>query len=556
MKFEKIITYIFCLFFQLLLSQTTTIPPTLNATGNQIYNPQTNINIATSFTITPGTNTGEIAVYFQISEGYDFDIDILRLENPNSFPDIESNWSNLEGKLTLSHKTPGTIIPYSKIEDLVLDVIFNSSDTNPSSDKKISISVGDANYLPSTGHYYEYVPSSGITWSDAKAAAESRTYFGLKGYLATLRSEEEATLCGEQAKGAGWIGASDERSEGTWEWVTGPEGIIHFWEGTGLSGGPVNGEYSNWNDPREPNQSGNEDYAHITYNLGPGTVGEWNDLSNTGSLNPSSNYYPQGYAVEYGGSPGDPVLNISDVVELTIPRILSASTVKDICGSGSATLNATTNSIDSQNGVEVQWWDSLINGTLIATGNSFNTPVLNSTTIFYAVPVKNDGINIYNSFAIRTPFEVKVYEKPILNVIPEIEQENTIFNLDDLKDDLSANSANELFEFYELGPTPGSFGTKITDPTNYIFTGSSTNNEKNIIAVVTNKFSFGLTPACNEIAMIKLRVGACDIPTTFLSRDVAVCETSTDPLGGGQDGFETFDKTIFSDTEADLITAE
>ena len=42
---------------------------------------------------------------------------------------------------------------------------------------------------------------------------------------------------------------------------------------------------------------------------------------------------------------------------------------------------------------------------------------------------------------------------------------------------------------------------------------------------------------------------------TFLSRDVAVCETSTDPLGGGQDGFETFDKTIFSDIEADLITS-
>ena len=56
--------------------------------------------------------------------------------------------------------------------------------------------------------------------------------------------------------------------------------------------------------------------------------------------------------------------------------------------------------------------------------------------------------------------------------------------------------------------------------------------------------------------MIKLRVGNCDIPPTFPSRDVAVCETSTDPLGGGQDGFETFDKTIFSEIEADLITAE
>ena len=84
-----------------------------------------------------------------------------------------------------------------------------AADTNPLDDKKISISVGDANYLPSTDHYYEYVPSPGITWSAAKIAAESRTYFGLKGYLATLRSEEEATLCGEQAKGAGWIGASD-----------------------------------------------------------------------------------------------------------------------------------------------------------------------------------------------------------------------------------------------------------------------------------------------------------------------------------------------------------
>ena len=244
-------------------------------------------------------------------------------------------------------------------------------------------------------------------------------------------------------------------------------------------------------------------------------------------------------------------------MELKIPRISNAFTTNDICGSGSATLNATTNSIpfDPLNGVEVQWWDSLISGTLLATGNSFTTPNLNSTTIFYAVPVKNDGINIYNSFAIRTPYEVKVYDKPVLNTLPDFEQESNVFNLNNLKTDLSANSANEIFEFYELGPAPGSLGTKITDPDNYIFSGSSTNNE-NIFAVVTNQFSFGLTPACNEIAMIKLRVGACDIPPTFLSRDVAVCETSTDPLGSGQDGFETFDKTIFSDIEADLKVAE
>jgi gliding motility-associated-like protein len=559
MKFEKIIPYICCLFFQLLISNTSTDPPTLNATGNQIYNPQTEINIATNFSITAGgSETGQLAVYFQISEGYDFDVDILKLKNPGSFPNIDdSDWDDVQGKLTLRHKTPGEVIPYSTIKNLVLDVIFNSADTNPLDDKKISISVGNANYLPSTDHYYEYVPSPGITWSNAKIAAESRTYYGLKGYLATLRTLEEAVLCGEQAQGAGWIGASDQSSEGTWEWVTGPEGIIPFWQGTGLNGSPINGEFNNWNSGNfEPNQAGNEDYAHITYNLGPGTLGKWNDLKNSGSSITTSPYYPQGYVVEFGGSIGDPILNITDYVELKIPRILSAATTNEVCGSGSATLNATTNSMpDPLNGVEVQWWDSLINGTLLATGNSFTTPNLNSSTIFYAVPVKNDGTTTYTSFAERTPYEVKVYDKPVLNTLPDVEQESNVFNLNNLKTDLSANSANERIEFYELGPTPGSLGTKI-DPDNYIFSGSSTNNEKNIIAVATNLFSIGLAPPCNERTLIKLRVGACDIPTTFLSRNVPVCETSTDPLGGGQDGFETFDKTIFSDIEADLKVAE
>jgi len=61
---------------------------------------------------------------------------------------------------------------------------------------------------------------------------------------------------------------------------------------------------------------------------------------------------------------------------------------------------------------------------------------------------------------------------------------------------------------------------------------------------------------CDQTNHLCLRLGACDIPTTFPVIDEAVCETSTDPLGGGQDGYETFDKSIFSNIEADLITAE
>ena len=79
-----------------------------------------------------------------------------------------------------------------------------------------------------------------------------------------------------------------------------------FWIGQGpeTGGGPVNGMYSNWNnDPSEPNQAGDEDYAHITDDS-IGLVGSWNDLSNTGSS--SGPYQPKGYVVEYGGMPGDP----------------------------------------------------------------------------------------------------------------------------------------------------------------------------------------------------------------------------------------------------------
>ena len=45
---------------------------------------------------------------------------------------------------------------------------------------------------------------------------------------------------------------------------TGPEAGINFWNGNQPNGNPVAGMYSNWNnDPLEPNQSGDEDYAHI-----------------------------------------------------------------------------------------------------------------------------------------------------------------------------------------------------------------------------------------------------------------------------------------------------
>ena len=83
--------------------------PTLSANGNQLYCPGTQIPVATSFSITAGgTETGQIELYVQISEGYVNGEDELKLLNPTIFPNIDENWNAIEGKLTLKHTTAGS----------------------------------------------------------------------------------------------------------------------------------------------------------------------------------------------------------------------------------------------------------------------------------------------------------------------------------------------------------------------------------------------------------------------------------------------------------------
>lgn len=350
----------------------TNVAPTITATGNQIYCPGGSLKIVTDVTITDPDDISTDAIYIQISSGYVNGQDNLTLTNPELHPSISTSWDPIAGKLKLSSPVNGASVPYTEFVAAIKDIEFNNSSASPSGIRNFSISIGQANYLPRNGHYYQFISSVGITWTDAKIAAESAAleYYGLQGYLATLTAADEAKISGEQAAGAGWIGGSDAETEGVWKWVTGPaEDRVVFWNGA-VNGSSPN--FSFWN-RNEPNQSGNEDYAHITA-AGGGINGSWNDLSNTGDL--TGNYQPKGYIVEYGGMLGDPVLNISASTTIAIPRIES-TTPASRCGSGSVTLQASVSNGDA-------YWYSTPTSTIpLLIGNSYDTPYMTTNTTYY-----------------------------------------------------------------------------------------------------------------------------------------------------------------------------
>ncbi len=252
---------------------------------------------------------------------------------------------------------------------------------------------GDASYYAATGSFYKFVPGS-ISWTTARAAANSSYLNGMQGYLATVTSADEFDFIKSKTGGTeAWLGGTDQDVEGEWRWIDDPgvpadESGVLFWLGRAanyaIPGSAQNGMYTAWN-TGEPNDAGNEDALQII------SSGSWNDLPVTG-------YSIGGYVIEYTPSASSGSLATLNISSATAPTISNLSPVD----------NSTTVTLDAN--LVITFSEAIASGsgniTIYKSSDDTVFESINVTSGAVAVSGSQVTINPTGTFAEGTSYYV------------------------------------------------------------------------------------------------------------------------------------------------------
>ena len=111
-----------------------------------------------------------------------------------------------------------------------------------------TLPIVDPVLTPQNEHYYQYVTSPGISWTDANHKADAFRHNGVNGNLVIITNQNEndfiTKLVPENSRE--WIGLTDEITEWTYQWVTDE---------------PYS--YSNWDVNQPDHYKGNERYVEF-----------------------------------------------------------------------------------------------------------------------------------------------------------------------------------------------------------------------------------------------------------------------------------------------------
>ena len=135
---------------------------------------------------------------------------------------------------------------------------------------------------PGNGRFYDIIsPPGGLSWTDARADAQTRSHQGIPGHLVTFASQAEWDFVHTTfPNNFTWIGLS-ETAPGQWTWVTGEPTVFTAWL------------------PNEPNDSASPPGENWAWYENRGGIPGWNDYSDVPVANTGISQVPIKYVVEY-----------------------------------------------------------------------------------------------------------------------------------------------------------------------------------------------------------------------------------------------------------------